>query len=214
MRQGCLVKICGMRDPANVLEVAACLPDYMGFIFYAGSKRYVGANFNPDVTRGLPEEIKPIGVFVDASLKEIRETAKLFGLRAVQLHGQESPDLCAEASAGGLEVIKAFPIETGFDAHTLDLYADSCAYYLFDNVTAGSGFTFDWRILADVGSFHPFFLSGGLGLDNLASAREQYGTKENFVAVDLNSKLETAPGIKDPVKVKLAIEEVRKWESK
>ena len=195
------LKVCGMKDPSNILELAALKPDYMGFIFYPASKRYV-EGLSPDFLKSLPADIKRIGVFVDEELPKVAEMATLFGLNAVQLHGNESAkygrqlkDLLAES---GVEIIKAFGIDASFDFDRLKDYVSSVDYFLFDTQTpahGGSGIAFDWSLLAAYVLDKPYFLSGGIGMESLPAL--QAIRDERLHAIDVNSKFELAPGLKD-----------------
>src|SRR5512138_2233923 len=103
-----ILKICGMRESANICEVAALKPDWMGFIYYPKSKRYVGTDFNPAIIQPLMPEIKTVGVFVNEEYEDMIEIAKKYHFNMVQLHGNESPQYCSSAQEEGFEVIKAF----------------------------------------------------------------------------------------------------------
>lgn len=191
------LKICGMKVPENIVDVIALEPDYMGFIFFPGSKRFV-ADLNPDLIKHVPEAIKTTGVFVDEQLEVLKEKIVTYGLKAVQLHGRESVAYCAALKGSGVEVIKAFGIDESFDFDQLDDYYDVTDYFLFDTQTAehgGSGKAFNWRLLEKYQLLKPFFLSGGIGLDN---AQELFRVNdERLYAVDVNSRFELEPGLKD-----------------
>lgn len=195
------LKVCGMREPTNILELAALKPDYMGFIFYPDSKRYV-KGLDPDVLKALPADIKTTGVFVDEELQNVVETAFSYGLHAIQLHGKESPAYCLALkellAQTDVEIIKAFGIDATFDFAQLSKYVLSVDYFLFDTQTpahGGSGLVFDWSILEAYVLDKPYFLSGGIGLDSLSALK---ATKdERRYAIDVNSKFELAPGLKD-----------------
>ena len=199
------VKICGMREPSNIAQVAELRPDYMGFIFYNNSQRYVGLNFF------LPEleqkEIKRTGVFVNANLKVIRAMVKVHDLQAVQLHGKETPELCSSLKDKDLEVIKAFQVNTHFDFDLLQPFKPFVHYFLFDTKSeqyGGSGKIFDWNLLKKYDQDVPFFLSGGISKSNLKQINLLTGM--NLYAVDVNSGVEDSPGIKQPDKVKALID--------
>ena len=195
------LKVCGMKDPANILELAALKPDYMGFIFYPASKRYV-EGLSPDFLKSLPADIKRIGVFVDEELPKVAEMATLFGLNAVQLHGNESAKYCRQLkdllADSGVEIIQAFGIDASFDFDRLKDYVSSVDYFLFDTQTpahGGSGIAFDWSLLAAYVLDKPYFLSGGIGMKSLPAL--QAIRDERLHAIDVNSKFELAPGLKD-----------------
>jgi phosphoribosylanthranilate isomerase len=192
------VKICGMREAANILAVADFNPDFLGFIFYEKSTRYAGEVLSTEVLRSLPESIRKVGVFVDAPLPELLATTAHYSLDYVQLHGHETPAYCRAVHEQGLRIIKAFSIDEHFDFGTLAAYAPVCELFLFDTKgkhPGGNGYTFDWQLLATYHGPTPFLLSGGLGADNasaLLAFRHPY-----LVGYDFNSLLETAPGHKD-----------------
>ncbi|HYH57544.1 MAG TPA: phosphoribosylanthranilate isomerase [Anseongella sp.] len=199
------VKICGMRDPANIGAAAALGPDYMGFIFYGKSPRYVGAGFSPDWSR-LGGVVKT-AVFVDEPLDSALEIIGRLGFEAAQLHGSESPEYCRQVQQAGVAIIKAFGIAEGFDFGLLEAYAPVCDYFMFDAKTSafgGSGQTFPWDLLRRYSGSKPFFLSGGLDLGNLSAAMDAAAGLPLY-ALDLNSRFELAPGLKDTGKVKEAI---------
>lgn len=196
------LKICGMKAPANIKDVAGLQPDYMGFIFYKGSKRYI-ADLSADGLKNLPSSIKKTGVFVDAPEQEILDMIGLYELNAVQLHGNESADYCHRLLGKGVEVIKAFGINESFDFERLKDYEDSVNYFLFDTQAdshGGSGKTFSWDLLKRYVLNKPYFLSGGIGLEQLAGLRML--KDERLYAVDVNSRFETEPGLKDITKLK------------
>lgn len=202
------IKVCGLRNPENIKAIAALRPDYMGFICYDKSPRYV-ALVSTDVLRSIPSEIVKTGVFVNETKEGIENAMVKFGLNAIQLHGDESPEF-ANAFRDKLTVIKAFGVDDNFDFGSLDAYADSVDYFMFDTKTlayGGSGKTFNWDILDKYTLNKPFFLSGGISLDNL----EQIKTIKHpqFYAVDLNSKFEIEPGLKDLQKLEQAFKILR-----
>lgn len=189
------LKVCGMKFPDNIEEVAVLRPDYMGFIFFEGSPRNLDGNIPQ-----LDENIKKTGVFVDASKDFVREKVNRHGLQAVQLHGKESPEFCAAIKADDLEVIKVFSLKDSFDFDKLKNYEGKVDYFLFDTkgkAKGGNGIAFDWNILKDYPSGTPFFLSGGIGLEEVQKIREWDFPKELY-GIDVNSRFETEPGFKHP----------------
>lgn len=198
------IKICGMKYTDNIREVSKLSPDFMGFIFYAQSKRYVGEDFQMPV---IPSSIKKVGVFVNDSAENIFEKIKRFNLDYVQLHGDESVEFCKMVGEKA-KVIKAFGIDERFDFLSLAGYESSCGYFLFDTKTneyGGSGKSFDRNILRNYSS-KPYFLSGGIDLVEVSSIKSQVSRP---LAIDVNSKFEIEPGIKDIHKLKKLIDEVR-----
>ncbi len=192
------VKICGMREAENIRAVAALGPDLLGFIFSEKSARFVRGTLDAQTLRELPSGAGRVGVFVDAGLAEITATAAEFGLDYVQLHGHETPEFCQQVRAQNLRIIKAFAVGTNFDFDTLNAYESSCDYFLFDTkgeLPGGNGRAFDWSVLSRYTGPVPFWLSGGLGPENLAAALRFEHPRLH--GLDFNSKLETAPGVKN-----------------
>ena len=192
------LKVCGMQETENIAALASLQPDYMGFIFWGPSKRYCTT-----VPTDIPKHIKKVGVFVDETTKQIKEKVKLFGLDAVQLHGDESPRQCA-ALLNLCEVIKAFRIGPDFDFKTLTPYQDHCTYFLFDTqgpLPGGNGTAFDWKLLAGYTLDTPFFLSGGIGLGHVEAIAEIRKRNLPIHALDINSQFESKPGVKKIEKI-------------
>ena len=192
------LKVCGMQETENIAALASLQPDYMGFIFWEPSKRYCTT-----VPTDIPKHIKKVGVFVDETTKQIKEKVKLFGLDAVQLHGDESPRQCA-ALLNLCEVIKAFRIGPDFDFKTLTPYQDHCTYFLFDTqgpLPGGNSTAFDWKLLAGYTLDTPFFLSGGIGLGHVEAIAEIRKRNLPIHALDINSQFESKPGVKKIEKI-------------
>ena len=190
-----LIKVCGMTDGENIRAVEALGVDLIGFIFYPRSPRCVR-----EIPAYLPVRADRVGVFVNATREEILRQNDTFRFRYVQLHGDESPALCARLrEQDGLGVIKAFGIADKSVRNTVAGYEGACDLFLFDTRTAGrggSGRRFDWSVLADYQEQTPFLLSGGLAPDTVDLIR---GFDAPLLAgYDLNSRFETAPGLKDP----------------
>jgi phosphoribosylanthranilate isomerase len=199
------IKVCGMRNEANVNALAALSPDFLGFIFYPPSKRFVGLEFDKNLISKVSSEIIKTGVFVNAQIHEVIEFSKLYGFKAVQLHGDESPEFCQQIKREGFIVLKAFGVDRDFDFDSLKDYETAVDYFLFDtkaDTYGGSGQIFDWSILERYQLNKTFFLSGGLSLDNLESVKEINHPK--FYGLDLNSKFEVEPGLKNIEKLKVA----------
>jgi phosphoribosylanthranilate isomerase len=196
------VKICGMKHSENINQVAAFSPDYMGFIFYPKSPRYFD---NLELLKSIPEGIKKVAVFVNAKLDDVMEIIADYDFDAVQLHGKENSDYCNQLKSPGVEVVKAFGLDKDFDFSQLKKYESVCDYFLFDTKTVehgGSGQTFDWSVLKQYDYKKPFFLSGGIGPENLPEILKLKESGLNIYGVDFNSKLESEPGLKDIEKVK------------
>jgi phosphoribosylanthranilate isomerase len=195
------LKVCGMRDTGNMIEVAALHPDYMGFIFYRNSKRAVPLNFQ--IPKDFPSSVKRVGVFVNESTYVILNLVKEFSLDFVQLHGEESGRQCEELHAADIGVIKVFGIGAAFDFKTLEPYKNVVNYFMFDTKGAeygGTGTVFDWRMLQQYDQEVPFFLSGGISPGNIRDVAQLRGM--NLHAVDVNSGVEVRPGFKDVEKIK------------
>lgn len=189
-------KVCGMRDGANIRLVAALSPDYMGFIFYRRSRRYVGDAFT--LEEEFPASIRRVGVFVNELTGEIVRLANKHGLHFIQLHGDETIEQCDAIRSKGYGVIKAFGMSSKFNFEKLRSYANVIDYFLFDtkgNNYGGSGMTFDWRILRRYDLQKPFFLSGGITADNITGIDILEGL--NLHAIDVNSGVESEAGLKD-----------------
>jgi phosphoribosylanthranilate isomerase len=197
-RAGVGIKICGMKHPDNILEVGSLLPDYMGFIFWQKSARYFDG-----VIPELPKSIKKVGVFVNETIPRIEEKITKYDLQAIQLHGQESVEFCSELKAkfgDAIEIIKVFSADENFDFSILKPYESVCDYFLFDTkgkLPGGNGTTFDWKILENYPSTKPFFLSGGIGIEEMDSINNISKTNLPLYAIDINSKFEIEPGLKN-----------------
>jgi phosphoribosylanthranilate isomerase len=205
------LKVCGMKYQENIAEVAALQPNYLGFIFYEKSPRFVQES-TPEVST----IIKKTGVFVNASLDYILEQIKTHNLQAVQLHGNESPEFCQELKSlngRNIEIIKVFSIKDEFDFSLLDPYEDHCDYFLFDTkgkLPGGNGYTFDWTVLENYPSAKPYFLSGGIGLDQLDKIKTFMKSQASTYcyALDINSGFEIEPALKSLEKIKIFKEQL------
>lgn len=191
------LKICGMKYQENISEVAQLKPEYLGFIFYEKSSR-----FFDDVIPPLPETIKKVGIFVDEKVEFISGKIEKYKLSVIQLHGHESPEICRLLKSTGAEVIKVFSIKDTFDFSVLTPYEDVCDYYLFDTkgkLPGGNGYTFNWEVLKNYPSTKPYFLSGGIGLDEIETIKDFLKKQESQYchAIDVNSKFEIGAGLKN-----------------
>lgn len=204
------IKICGMREPENILAATELKPDFLGFIFYRESPRYAGAILDPEILSNLSSGIRKTGVFVNSDIREIQDTVAKYSLDTVQLHGNESPELCARIKESGTQVIKAFNIRENIGPKLFEDFIDCTDYFLFDTMSSGfggSGQKFDWSLLDRNDPAHPYFLSGGIGpgdADNIAAI-----LNNSFHGIDLNSRFEIKPGLKDIEKLRKFINEVR-----
>ena len=223
---GIKIKICGMKFSDNITDIATLHPDYLGFIFYEKSARF----FNGTIPK-LPKSVKKVGVFVNASFEEIVEKTAKYQLDLIQLHGEETPEFCLKlkrhyevrkdevipAAKGILpnlaynsqriSIIKVFSIKDHFNFNVLEPYESACDYFLFDTkgkLPGGNGYTFNWETLKNYPSTKPYFLSGGIGLEEVANITEFLGQQESKFcqAIDVNSKFEIEAGLKDTTLIK------------
>lgn len=196
------LKVCGMRDSQNIRELLLLKPDYMGFIFYEPSPRNVGEALDEDLLKAFPPSVEKVGVFVNADLDFVKSKVAKYSLNLVQLHGDESPEYVAELFAEGIRVMKVFSIGGHFDFKQLGRYNPFVEFFLFDTkgkARGGNGEVFDWDILLDYDKKVPFFLSGGIDLENAGGLEKLQ--QLNMHAIDVNSKFELKPGLKDINKV-------------
>lgn len=204
------VKVCGMTNIENVQKVCSFLPDYLGFIFFSKSPRYVGKNPDPALFDAVPPELEKIAVFVNEDFKRIIEITGKYGIACIQLHGEESVGMCQLLRKNGLKVIKAIPGNKLHDLELIANYAEVTDYLLFDTPVesyGGSGEKFNWSVLEKLESPLPFFLSGGIAHDDADEIlRMNY---KNLFAIDVNSKFELSPGIKDEILVGSFIERIK-----
>lgn len=203
------IKVCGTRDKENLEGILQLHPDFVGFIFYDKSPRFV--NEIPDIPN-WPREVKRVGVFVDESLESMLDTAATYKLDFIQLHGNESPEMCVELKDKGLGVIKVFSITDDFDFLTLEPYKPFVDYFLFDTPSVGkggSGQVFNWDLLKRYDQQIPFFLSGGIGPMHAEVVKSDWVQQFNPYALDINSRFETAPGVKNVEWLKLFFDKIR-----
>ena len=196
-----LIKVCGLRDPDNIRQVAAIGEiDLVGLIFYAQSSRYVDSEETAQIVSSLAT-VRSVGVFVNESPEVVIETAAKYHLNYLQLHGSESPAYLAHLQTllpQEIKLIKAFSIREKVDLSQTSGYENFCEYLLFDTPTAdygGSGQSFDWSILQHYSGSTPFFLSGGIGAESVESLRHFHHPK--WAGIDLNSRFESAPAMKN-----------------
>ena len=203
------IKVCGMRDPHNLEQVCDLAPDFIGYIFYKGSKRFVGPSPDPSLFSIPGPEIKRVGVFVNEDLPEVEKAIEQYHLDAVQLHGKEAADYCRKLAREGLELIKVLDPsgpDPGFSA-----YKEVVDYFLFDSAGQGKGGTgekFDWKILEKGPVAGPYFLSGGIGPGDAELIQSMQ--LPGMMGVDVNSRFEVSPGLKDVTALKEFINHIRK----
>jgi phosphoribosylanthranilate isomerase len=198
------VKVCGITCAEDAAAAVAAGADYLGFIFVAGTPRYISPDAAGSITRELPSEVRRVGVFVDAAAAEIRRVAAAAGLDTIQLHGDEPVALIAALAE--FDVIKAVSLQTAADLAVLDRYPG--ARLLVDAATgrdAGAGETGDWDLARAAAASHPIFLAGGLCPDNVAAA---IGAVQPD-GVDVSTGVERCKGRKDPAKLRAFIAAAR-----
>ncbi len=186
-----------MREAVNIHEVEQSGADWMGFIFYPKSPRFVS-----EIPAYLPQKAKRVGIFVNEPKEIIIETASLFGLDFVQLHGNESPGFCNEMDRSRLKIIKSFRVGDKFPNEEVEPYHGKCDYFLFDAKTSlygGSGKKFNWNVLSDYRGETPFLLSGGIAPGDAEALK--YFSHPKCIGIDINSRFEIAPAQKDVQKV-------------
>jgi phosphoribosylanthranilate isomerase len=190
-----LVKVCGLRDPKNILEVIGLKPDLIGLIFHPGSPRYISDPDSLTFLNSLADRPLITGVFVDRSLSEIKKISEVIKLDVIQLHGIESPEFCESLRENGFAVIKAFGIHEDFDFGLVRSYEGYADYFLFDTKSqegGGSGRSFNWELLSGYSGKTGWLLSGGLSSDH-----HTFPKHPKFAGIDLNSRFEISPGIKN-----------------
>jgi len=209
------IKVCGMGP--NLKAVAGLQPDYLGFIFWKPSARYFGTN----IKKGIAQH--KIGVFVDAEAEEVLDHVKSYDLDGIQLHGHESPEYCARLQGQlsdvgrDLTVIKAFQIAPEFRFEGLSEYASFVDYFLFDakgELPGGNGIGFKWELLSAYKGTTPYFLSGGIGPDDLAQIQAflKEPASASCHAIDVNSGFELKPGLKDIERLEPFVAAIQKLE--
>ena len=205
------IQVCGMRNQSNIEELVKLKPDYIGFIFYPKSKRFIGEKISDEIQSLIPVYIQKVGVFVDEPFDILLEKFKSNKLDMIQLHGSELPDYCERLRKLDIPVIKVFSIDAEFDFETVKPYNPFCDFYLFDTASelrGGSGLKFDWKKLDQYNGEIPFFLSGGIRSSDAEII--QNITHNQLHAIDVNSGFEIEPGLKDIPKLESFIEELRK----
>ena len=208
MEDQLIIKVCGMREPENIRAVEALDINWMGFIFYEPSSRFVGTR--PSY---LPERCKRVGVFVNSTEEEIFQKTSEYGLNMVQIHGDEKPSFCSHIRSflpKNVELIKMVSISSEADMKKTAFFAPYVDYFLFESPCkgyGGSGQKFDWSLLELYEGDVPFILTGGIGP---ADAEElQTLLHPRFAGIDLNSRFEESPGIKKPELLRTFINKIR-----
>ncbi|QTN39268.1 phosphoribosylanthranilate isomerase [Cryomorphaceae bacterium] len=205
-----IVKICGMRDPDNIKAISALKPNLMGFIFYEKSARFVDFEGIPLALVEVDATVEKVAVFVNEDMKQVERITREYDFDFVQLHGDETPDYCCQLAEGGIRIIKAISVGLEIPFDTLKSYEPYVEYFLFDTRTAnrgGSGKHFNWDLLKRYPLSTPFLLSGGISENDIEEIKD---LELSYLAgVDANSRLETAPGLKDIDASKELINQVR-----
>lgn len=203
------LKVCGMTQAANIAAVASLQPDYLGFIFYQKSPRWI-SEVSAELIKYVPSSIQTTGVFVNEEVEVVKTHILKYNLKAVQLHGEESPAYCLEIKSTGAVVIKAFGINEAFDFSRLDTYLEAVDLFLFDTQTlahGGSGRAFDWTLLENYHLEKPYFLSGGISMNHIKEIKKI--KDQRLYAIDVNSKFEISPGQKDVEQLKEFFKEMQ-----
>jgi phosphoribosylanthranilate isomerase len=194
------IKVCGITQLKQLQQLDGLNIEYAGMIFVKDSPRYVGETLDKEAVKNADFDLKKVGVFKNPEMIDVLDAIDDYGLDVVQLHGEETPEMCADLS-DEVEVIKVFNLTGDEDVDALVADYDAvCDYYLFDTkvadgVTGGTGKQFDWKILSKAKIEKPFFLSGGLGVEDIAKIKKF--KHPDYFGVDVNSRLEKEPGVKD-----------------
>ncbi|WP_185874025.1 phosphoribosylanthranilate isomerase [Blattabacterium cuenoti] len=202
------IKICGMKF--HIKNISNLFPDFIGFIFYPHSPRFVGYDF---LLPKIPKKIFKTGVFVNESKENILKISKKQKLDFIQLHGTESPFYCENLIKKGLKLIKSFRIDNGFSFKEIKDYLNLCNYFLFDTKTTifgGSGKKFNWDKLYEYHWDTPFFLSGGIGIEDIDKIKTFFYSHSKMFGIDINSKFEILPGKKNNKNINIFIKKIRK----
>jgi len=204
------IKICGMNNPENLFELERLKPDYFGFIFYLKSPR----NFDRFLIPGFAHT-KKVGVFVNETISDLAELQSQFKLEAVQLHGDEDQHYIKDLKMklpDNIEVFKAISVYDKEDLKTISAFEDLVDLIILDTKTkqrGGSGRKFDWKVLEHYTASIPFLLSGGIGVEDAQKVCEVFHQHDKMLGVDINSKFEIEPGLKDKTKVERFINEIK-----
>lgn len=194
------LKVCGMRDPENIRALLELNPDYMGFIFYNQSPRFVHKTDNEfkRLLKSFSPKTKKVGVFVDEDVNEVEKICHELEIEVIQLHGNESPEYCEYLKRGHFEIIKVFKILNGKINNRFQEYNPVADYYLFEKngkKPGGNNEMFNWEILDDLATEKKFFLSGGISPGNYQNSFKI--NNKNLLGLDINSGFEKEPGVKD-----------------
>jgi len=206
MKPSLKIKLCGMKNPDNIADAAMLPLDYMGFIFYPDSPRFAGELEPP----ALPRHVKRVGVFVNADESMVLQTTKEYLFDILQLHGNETPELCDALREKGFTVWKSISVADERDVAQTARYEQHCDAFLFDTKSkcyGGTGRRFDWDLLTGYTGSVPFLLSGGIGHDDVDALRAF--SHPQLHGIDLNSRFEQSPGFKDIEKLKTFLNQLK-----
>ncbi|MCB0715640.1 MAG: phosphoribosylanthranilate isomerase [Chitinophagaceae bacterium] len=198
------IKVCGITDMKQMQQLDGLDIDFAGLIFDKNSPRYMGDKLNPKDVKKADFDLKKTGVFVNPEMIDVLNAIDEYGIEVVQLHGEESPEMCDDLGAE-VEVIKVIHINNNTEDidELVAPYDEVCDYYLFDKATdysiGGTGEQFDWQLLTKARIEKPFFLSGGIGVEDAVKIKSF--RHPDFFGVDINSRFESSPGVKDMAKL-------------
>ncbi len=199
-----VIKVCGLRENSNMLAVDLLQPDFLGMIFYRKSPRFAGTYSSSDTV--TPK----VGVFVNSTIKYILEQCEIYNLKHIQLHGAEDLRFVKELYHYGFGVFKTFSIDTELDHALMEPFEPYCSHFLLDTKgtnPGGNGKKFNWDVLTNYLHETPFLLSGGIGPQDLEEIKSI--SHPSFSGIDVNSRFETKPGIKNIEQLKIFIDEFR-----
>jgi phosphoribosylanthranilate isomerase len=201
------LKVCGLNNQQNILDISKIKPDFIGFIFYPKSKRYIANAITAQQFESMPHYVNRVGVFVNEDINVVEKNYKQYNLDYVQLHGNEDQRYCIKLYLKKIPVIKAFSIDTDFNFQNLGSYSPFCSFFLFDtkgDSPGGNGIKFNWDLLKQYNLNIPIFLSGGISPNDIDLIKEM--NHEMIYGIDINSKFEIEPGLKN-------VEEVEKFKN-
>jgi len=204
------VKVCGLKQAENIKAISQLNTDFMGFIFYPKSKRFVDMKIIQNQFKQIDESVNKVAVFVNETAEDIHKQISSFEFDFIQLHGKESPQTVTKLKSLGYGIIKAFSINTVFNFNETKDYEEFCDYFLFDTATplyGGSGKKFNWDILSNYKGKTPFLLSGGISAKDINDVKNFSHSK--LAGVDLNSGFEIEPGLKDVDLLEKFIKEIK-----
>ena len=192
------IKVCGITQLKQLQQLEGLNIDFAGLIFYKDSPRYIGDKIDKAALKNSDFDLKKVGVFVNPEMIDVLDAIEDYGLDVVQLHGTESAEMCEDLSTE-VEVIKVFSVDTKSNIDEMIAEYDTvCDYYLFDTAGkdfGGNGEKFDWKILTKAKIEKPFFISGGINVDDIAALKKF--KHPDFFGVDINSRFEKESGVKD-----------------